>query len=145
MPKLSIPMTDPTSARYIYVDATTNRVHVLLPVVSGDEIGLDNTCKAVYAVQEFFGRSRDAKGISALSSLKSYQEALAFDIGLLKEDSELKEKKISRLGQVNAYINSIVAILLVYGLVLVKQKKFEQHRNVMMDFITTKKYDKTFI
>ena len=34
--------------------------------------------------------------------------------------------------KVNAYINSIVAILLVYGLVLVKQKKFTQHRNVML-------------
>jgi putative membrane protein len=32
----------------------------------------------------------------------------------------------------NAYINSIVALLLIYGLILVKQKKFVQHRNVML-------------
>ena len=34
--------------------------------------------------------------------------------------------------KVNAYINSIVSILLIYGLILVKQKKFTQHRNVML-------------
>lgn len=34
--------------------------------------------------------------------------------------------------RINGLINSIVAILLVYGLMLVKQKKFEQHRNVML-------------
>ena len=32
----------------------------------------------------------------------------------------------------NAYINSIVSLLLIYGLVLVKQRKFAQHRNVML-------------
>ena len=34
--------------------------------------------------------------------------------------------------RINAFINSIVSILLVYGLVLVKQKKYEQHRTVML-------------
>ena len=34
--------------------------------------------------------------------------------------------------RINAFINSIVSILLVYGLVLVKQKKHEQHRTVML-------------
>jgi len=32
----------------------------------------------------------------------------------------------------NAYINSIVSILLIYGLILVKQRKYEQHRAVML-------------
>jgi putative membrane protein len=32
----------------------------------------------------------------------------------------------------NAYINSIVALLLIYGLILVRQRKYEQHRNVML-------------
>jgi putative membrane protein len=34
--------------------------------------------------------------------------------------------------KINAFINSIVSILLIYGLVLVKQKKFVQHRNTML-------------
>src|SRR6218665_2538992 len=33
--------------------------------------------------------------------------------------------------KVNAFINSIVSVLLVTGVVLVKQKKLEAHRNVM--------------
>ena len=32
----------------------------------------------------------------------------------------------------NAYINSAVSILLIYGLVLIRQKKFIEHRNVML-------------
>jgi len=34
--------------------------------------------------------------------------------------------------RINAYINSIVSILLIYGLILVRQKKYTQHRNVML-------------
>jgi putative membrane protein len=34
--------------------------------------------------------------------------------------------------KINAYINSIVSLLLIYGLILVRQKKFAQHRNVML-------------
>ena len=34
--------------------------------------------------------------------------------------------------QANAYINSIVALLLIYGLILVKQKNFAMHRAVML-------------
>ena len=34
--------------------------------------------------------------------------------------------------RINAFINSAVSILLIYGLVLVKQKKYEQHRTVML-------------
>ncbi len=34
--------------------------------------------------------------------------------------------------KINAFINSTVSILLVYGLILVRQKKFTQHRNVML-------------
>lgn len=34
--------------------------------------------------------------------------------------------------RINAYINSTVAVLLIYGLILVKQKKFAMHRMVML-------------
>lgn len=104
MTKIRIPFREPISARYLYIDPKNNRVHVLVPLVSGTEIGLDNTCKAVYALQEFFGKSLDAKAVSILSSLRSYQEALQFDIGLLGEDSALMEEKTLRLEQVERYI-----------------------------------------
>jgi putative membrane protein len=34
--------------------------------------------------------------------------------------------------RINAFINSTVSVLLIYGLILVRQKKFTQHRNVML-------------
>ena len=52
MPTVTLALTEPKFGRYIYLDPKTNRIHLLLPIVSGPEgIGLDNTCKAVYAVQ----------------------------------------------------------------------------------------------
>jgi hypothetical protein len=64
---MKIPYTEPTAPRYIYVNPTNNKVHLLMPVVSGSEIGLDNTCKSVFAVQEFFGKSQDVHQRAALN------------------------------------------------------------------------------
>ncbi len=33
-----IPFTEPTAPRYIYINPETNRVHLLVPVVGGQEI-----------------------------------------------------------------------------------------------------------
>ena len=41
-----IPLTEPTAPRYIYINPLTNRVHLMLPVVSGTGIGLDNPKKS---------------------------------------------------------------------------------------------------
>jgi hypothetical protein len=52
---MEFPLTEPSAPRYIYINPETNMVHVLMPVVSGVQIGLDNTCKSVASLQEFFG------------------------------------------------------------------------------------------
>ncbi len=44
-------------------------MHLMMPIVSGTSIGLDNTCKAVMSVQEFFGRGSHAEQITALKEL----------------------------------------------------------------------------
>ena len=67
---LEIKFIEPKSPRYIHVDEKRNAIYVMMPAMSAsgdllDEtgmgstsaIGLDNTCKAVYALQEFFGKS----------------------------------------------------------------------------------------
>ena len=56
---MKIPLTEPTYSRYIYINPKTNQLHLLMPIVSGETIGLDNTCKSVFALQEFFGKTRD--------------------------------------------------------------------------------------
>lgn len=107
---MKIPFTEPTAPRYIYINPETNKVHVLMPVVSGSEIGLDNTCKSVFAVQEFFGKSRDVRQRAALDELVAYQNALEFDISLIDADSELKAKKQERLAQIKNYRAALEAM-----------------------------------
>ena len=70
---MKIPLTEPTAPRYIYVNLSTNTVHLLMPLVSGMDIGLDNTCKSVFAVQEFFGKSGDVHQRAVLDELLAYQ------------------------------------------------------------------------
>ena len=88
-----IPLTEPTAPRYIYINPLTNRVHLMLPVVSGTGIGLDNTCKAVSSSQEFFGKKNDPKHITALNELIRYKQALDVDLRRLSWDSPLKQCK----------------------------------------------------
>lgn len=109
---MQIPLTEPTNPRYLYINPNTNRVHVLMPIVSGTQIGLDNTCKSVFAMQDFFGKSNDAQRKPVLDELKRYQKALEFDIGLIDEGMELRRKKQKRLWQIKQYISAIEAMLL---------------------------------
>ncbi|MDI9826541.1 hypothetical protein QM437_16035, partial [Legionella pneumophila] len=39
-----IKFKEPERCDYLYIDEN-NKVHILLPIVGGDEIGLDNTCQ----------------------------------------------------------------------------------------------------
>lgn len=88
---IEFPLTEPTSPRYVLINEKTNRVFVLMPIVSGTQIGLDNTCKSVFALQEFFGKSRDVHQRAVLDELKAYQSCLEFDMRLI-EDTVLKTK-----------------------------------------------------
>ncbi|MFI4963601.1 MAG: hypothetical protein ACHP6H_07085, partial [Legionellales bacterium] len=108
---MKIPLTEPTAPRYIYINPKTNIVHLLMPLVSGSEIGLDNTCKSVFAVQEFFGKSRDIHQRAALDELIAYQNALELDIRLIDKDSELKTQKQYRLAQINNYIDALKIVI----------------------------------
>jgi len=90
---MKLPLKEPSSARYIYL-SPENIIHIFMPVVSGTTIGLDNTCKAVYALQEFFNKGRNSNTKKNLiDELSAYREALLNDISLLEDDSELCKKK----------------------------------------------------
>ena len=58
----------------------------MMPVVSvsvGETgISLDNTCKSVYALQEFFGNSQRPQQVTVQNELLHYKTALEFDISL---------------------------------------------------------------
>jgi hypothetical protein len=74
--------------------------------MSGTEIGLDNTCKSVYALQEFFGLFGAEPKSTAAGVLKEYKEALTFDLKYLNA-SEEKISKQQRLLQINTYLDTL--------------------------------------
>ncbi|MDR3491370.1 MAG: hypothetical protein P4M12_04905 [Gammaproteobacteria bacterium] len=94
---------EPTAPRHIYINKKTNRVHLFMPIMSGTEIGLDNTCKSVYSLQEFFGLLGANQQSTGVGSLEAYQSALAFDLKYMP-DSEEKTAKAERLLQIKTYL-----------------------------------------
>lgn len=76
-----------------------------MSVVSGTVIGLDNTCKAVYSLQEFFGKGTNSnKKVTLKNELIAYKEALESDLKLLDTASRLAQEKKERLRQITTYL-----------------------------------------
>ena len=105
---MRIPLTEPTAPRYITINQETNQVHLMVPVVSGQDISTDNTCKATVALRAFFDGG-------ALRELNAYREALAFDIQLLEVGHPKRPLKEARLAQIEAYIGAVSAMQHGYG------------------------------
>lgn len=105
---MRIPLTEPTAPRYITINHETNQVHLMVPVVGGQEISTDNTCKARVALSEFFDGG-------ALRELNAYKEALAFDIGLLEAGNAERVGKEERLAQIETYIEAVSAMRMSFG------------------------------
>lgn len=108
---MNIPFTEPCSPRFIHLNPNSNTLHLMMPIVSGTQIGLDNTCKSVYALQEFFAKGQVPHQNGILNSLLAYQNALEFDISLISDASELKTQKQERLEQIKQYISAIKIVL----------------------------------
>ena len=105
---MRIPLSEPVSPHYIHINPATNRVHLLVPVVSGQEISTDNTCHATTELKDFFDGG-------ALRELNAYKSALEFDIGLLEEGNLQRVAKEERLAQIEAYIGAVSAMQQSYG------------------------------
>ncbi|MCE3044230.1 hypothetical protein [Legionella sp. 16cNR16C] len=98
---MRIPFAEPVSPRYIHIK--NRKVHLLVPVVGGEEISTDNTCKSTMALRDFFDGG-------AIRELNAYKNALIFDIGLLKTDNPLRQEKEDRLAQIESYIEALSAM-----------------------------------
>ncbi len=105
---MRIPLTEPTAPRYISIKQETNQVHLMVPVVGGQEISTDNTCKATVALRDFFDGG-------ALRELNAYQDALTFDIQLLEVGDPERLAKEARLAQIGSYIGAVLAMRQNYG------------------------------
>lgn len=84
---MAINMTDvikfkePERCDYLYIDEN-NKVHLLMPIVGGDEIGLDNTCQTAVEIRSFFygNTHHDEARHSAEQQLADYKTQLEEDI-----------------------------------------------------------------
>ncbi|MFC3907882.1 SidC [Legionella dresdenensis] len=107
---MKLPLKEPLTARYLYL-SPENTIHIFMPIVSGSTIGLDNTCKAVYALQVFFGKgSYSNKKESLKTELLAYKEALESDMSLPGATSCLTTKKQERLAQIDGYLTVLAAV-----------------------------------
>lgn len=104
---MKLPFKEPVAPRYIYINPQTNVVHLLMPVMSGTEIGLDNTCKSVYSLLEFFCLLGANQQSAASMILKNYQEGLAFDIKYHPNSEQKALKKATSCA--NQYVFKTVA------------------------------------
>ena len=106
---MKLPLREPISPRNVYFNHKTNTVHLLMPIMSGSEIGLDNTCKSVYSLQEFFGLLGANQQSTAAGTLEDYKAALEFDLKYMSV-SEEKVLKEQRLSQIMTYLSILKQI-----------------------------------
>lgn len=107
-------LIEPVAPRYIHINPVTNIIHIMVPVVGGEEISTDNTCKAKLASKEFF----DGK---AFDELNRYKSALELDIELLKEEAAERRHKEDRLLQIHSYIEAVNAMRWAYAPAIEKE------------------------
>ncbi len=117
---------EPISANHILIDRAGN-LHVVLPIVSGCTIGMDNTCQTTRALQNFFIDDLcGKKNKSIFTILSEYRCALIADLELLKENSlqntSFYTQKFMRFEQVNYYF----ALLHRIGSVIIDEARLRQ-------------------
>ena len=81
----------------------------MVPIIRGQEISTDNTCKSEEALKEFFSEGK------ALTELNEYKTALEFDLLFLDDSNPLKTSKMERLQQINEYIKAVTSMQTNYG------------------------------
>lgn len=105
---MRIVLREPVSPRYIYINPETHQIHLMVPIVGGQEISTDNTCKATAALRTFFNGG-------AIQELNAYRSALALDIALLDESNPQRVNKEKRFVQIEAYIKAVQAMQYRYA------------------------------
>ena len=99
---MKIPLTEPTSTRF-HFNPATNRMHLLVSFIEGQDISTANTCKVDERLKAFFEGD-------AVSELESYKSVLEFHISLLGEGDTVRKTKEVRLSQINTYLEAVIAM-----------------------------------
>ena len=79
---------------YKYLSVKNNRLKVMVPFVSGQNIGLENTCQSLYALKSFFFPLREGSE-TIFSSLTRFKKDIVAKI--FCSQSELSSQELARL------------------------------------------------
>ena len=96
---MHVPLIEPAPTRYIRLNPTTNEVHLYLPIVGGQDVSTDNTCKAQAELKTFFDGA-------AQTELAAYKSLVEFHMALL-EPGDAKLKAEDQLAQINIYLEAV--------------------------------------
>lgn len=99
---MKIPLTEPTSTR-LHFNPVTNRMHLLVSFIEGQDISTSNTCKVDERLKAFFDGD-------AVNELESYKSVLEFHISLLEEGDAVRQVKEARLSQINTYLEAVIVM-----------------------------------
>ncbi len=114
MPEINF--REPAHCDYLYID-DANRVHLLLPIIGGEEIGLDNTCQTTLELAAFF-YGKDVR-LSAEQILNAYIKNIQTDIATINAlknatptiaYQSVLNQKTQRLQQIRYYLD-LMALL----------------------------------
>ena len=83
---MKIPFAEPMSPRYIYINPETNQVHLLVPLVQGQGISTDNTCKSTAALTEFKN--------AAFNELNTYKSGLGYQFFFIASGGGLRGRGV---------------------------------------------------
>lgn len=100
---ISIPLIETNHFRYIYINPTSNLVHLLIPFITDTEIRKQNGNTSFFKLSVFF------KG-GALKELESYKSMLQCHLSLLEESDAHYHIKKERLEQINIYFEALVGM-----------------------------------
>jgi len=120
---------------YIVVDSK-NETSVLMPIIGGDEIGTDNTCKALIEVKKFWGLQSGSP--SVIDSIEHYIHDLNNDIDFLRtiktpdKATQIRlDEKLKRRNQLLEWLGVIESVMLRYQHAIL-QSKFPNEVNLLL-------------
>ncbi len=106
--RLLVKQFEKSSYPYIYVD-DKNQVHVIVPITSGEEIAMDNTCQAARETKQFWGIGLGIEPkLTVFSVISRYIDDLENDIAAVAGDCKAKQERLASLKQNQALLNTIL-------------------------------------
>ncbi|MFA6302429.1 MAG: hypothetical protein WC627_04750 [Legionella sp.] len=98
---------EPLNHKYLWANPATGVVHLLVPMMAGKDIALDNTCQTFAEHNTFFS--------SAVASLNHYKTKVLADLEFITNEVIINQKR-STIRQIDTYMANFSSIIDASGL-----------------------------